>query len=74
VPEIDAFLADIVEVCKKHSLWLRHEDEKGAFEVDVESTEDWLMVAQDGRGKYQQIANRILKRMHKAFSAKQADA
>ena len=70
VPEIDAFLADIVEVCKKHNLWLGHEDEQGAFEVVDGSTEEWIIEAQDARGKHAAI----LERMHKAFSAKQSDA
>lgn len=62
VPEIDAFLADIVEVCKRHNLWLGHEDEQGAFEVVDGSTKEWLVEAQDARGKHTQILKRLLAR------------
>lgn len=33
VPEIDAFLAEIEEVCKKHNLDIAHEDKHGAFKI-----------------------------------------
>jgi len=32
-PEVDAFLAEIAEVCRRHKLTLSHEDRHGAFEV-----------------------------------------
>ena len=41
-PRIDAFIEDIIAVCRKHNLWLSHEDEHGSFEVKAESTETWL--------------------------------
>lgn len=31
MPEVDAFLADIKDVCKKHKLSISHEDGHGAF-------------------------------------------
>lgn len=31
VPEIDVFLAEIAEVCKKHDMSIGHEDGHGAF-------------------------------------------
>ena len=32
-PKVDAFLADILAVYKKHGLSLAHEDQQGAFRV-----------------------------------------
>jgi len=32
--EIDDFLKDIDEVCKKHNLSISHEDGHGAFEIE----------------------------------------
>jgi hypothetical protein len=49
VPEIDAFLADINEVCKRHGLYIHHEDDQGAFEI-VECDSGGLEHAIDGRG------------------------
>lgn len=51
VPEIDAFLADIEAVCRKHGLSLSHEDGQGAFEVEAlsESNLEWLNNACDAR-------------------------
>ncbi len=50
VQELDKFLEEIVSVCKKHGLWISHEDGHGAFEVVRETTEDWIMGANDARG------------------------
>lgn len=50
VPEIDAFLADIAEVCKKHNLDIGHEDAHGAFEI-IEYGGSWIESATDGREK-----------------------
>jgi hypothetical protein len=33
IPEADAFIADLVEVCRKHGLTLSHEDGHGGFEI-----------------------------------------
>lgn len=47
--KIDAFLAEVIEVSKKHGLSISHEDAHGAFEVKEfsESSADWLMNAHD---------------------------
>lgn len=50
VPEIDAFLADIEEVCKKHNLDIGHEDGHGAFKI-IEYGGSWIESAKDGREK-----------------------
>lgn len=44
-PEADAFLEEIIRVCKLHGLWLGHEDYHGGFIVQSVSTEDWLRAA-----------------------------
>jgi hypothetical protein len=48
-PKVEAFLAEVVEVCKRHGLALSHEDGHGAFEVvDLAAGDlDWLMDAFD---------------------------
>jgi hypothetical protein len=48
-PVIDAFLSDIVAVCKKHKLSLSHEDGHGAFEVTRydDNKSEWLLAAHD---------------------------
>lgn len=45
----DAFLAEIVEVSKRHGLCLSHEDGQGAFEVDDlnDYCIEWLLDAFD---------------------------
>lgn len=48
-PDVDAFLAELVEVCRKHGFSLGHEDNHGAFLVekfDVGNLE-WLLDALD---------------------------
>jgi hypothetical protein len=52
VPDVDAFLAEIVAVCRKHKLSLLHQDPQGAFVVDQydERWTEWLMDANDYRG------------------------
>lgn len=42
-----AFVSEIVEVCRRHGMWLAHEDQHGAFEIwpSDASTEDWLTSA-----------------------------
>lgn len=46
----DAFLADLVEVCRKHGLSLAHEDEGGGFIVEPydEVNVNWLKEAHPG--------------------------
>lgn len=46
---IDAFLAEIEAVCRKHKLSISHEDGHGAFEIEDfdESNLRWLNVAHD---------------------------
>lgn len=47
-PDIDAFLNDLLDVCRKHNMGLGHEDQHGAFEVCRgfdESLAEWLMKA-----------------------------
>ncbi len=43
-PKVDAFLAEIAEVCRKHGLSIGHEDGHGAFIVEPwsEANEHWL--------------------------------
>lgn len=43
-PDVDAFIRDITEVCRKHGLTLSHEDGHGAFEVERydQHTIEWL--------------------------------
>lgn len=40
-----SLLSEIVEVCRKHGLWLAHEDNYHAFLVQRASTEEWIMGA-----------------------------
>lgn len=50
-PDIDAFLADVEAVCRKHNLSIGHEDGHGAFEVEAldEFNIKWLKNAHDNR-------------------------
>ncbi len=32
--QVDAFLAEIHEVCKKHGFWISHEDYQGGFIIE----------------------------------------
>lgn len=45
--EVEAFLSEIVAICRKHGLSLAHEDHHGAFEVHEFSEENvaWLTAA-----------------------------
>jgi hypothetical protein len=50
VPEIDAFIAEIEAVCKKHGLGISHEDVHGAFVIEAYNEDSgWLEAAVDGR-------------------------
>ncbi len=48
--EVDAFLKEIIEVCKEHGLSLSHEDTHGAFIVEKYDKDNiqWLMEAMIG--------------------------
>lgn len=50
-PDVDAFLAEIVEVCRKHKLSISHEDQHGNFEIEefYEQNVRWLLKANDAR-------------------------
>jgi len=51
IPEINIFIKDIVEVCKKHKLSISHEDGHGAFMIEEynEYNIHWLEDAHDNR-------------------------
>ena len=52
-PDIDEFIKDIAEVCKKHNMSISHEDGHGAFlinEFDMMNIA-WLNDAHDDRDK-----------------------
>ena len=54
-----AFVIDIIAVCKKHGIWITHEDEYGAFLMRRESSEEWLMEMVSSRSQaYRERANR----------------
>lgn len=47
-PAVDAFLADLAAVCRKHGMSLGHEDHHGVFEVYRQvfpDALDWMMGA-----------------------------
>ena len=50
-PKADAFIADILEVYKKHGLAISHEDTQGCFEIvtydDGDGNQKWLEAATD---------------------------
>lgn len=43
-PKVDAFLADVLEVCRKHGFCIAHEDGHGAFIVEPinDHSMEWL--------------------------------
>lgn len=53
VPEVDAFLAEIEAVCRKHGMTISHEDGHGAFLVEPMSERnlEWLREARDERDR-----------------------
>lgn len=45
-PQVDAFIAEIADVCRKHGLSIGHEDGYGAFIVEKgDDNIDWLEAA-----------------------------
>lgn len=50
-PDVDAFLMDVLGVCRRHRLSIGHEDCHGAFQVEDWSSgyEGWLWAADDDR-------------------------
>jgi hypothetical protein len=51
-PEIDRFIDEVVEVCRRHGLSISHEDHHGAFEItEISETKiEWLKKCHDSRG------------------------
>jgi len=48
LPNVDSFIEEVIELCKKYDLSIRHEDRYGAFEVYGKFDEDsasWLRSA-----------------------------
>jgi len=47
IPQIDIFLAEIIEVCRKYNLSISHEDSQGGFIIEPASEENfrWLLDA-----------------------------
>lgn len=45
--KVDAFLAEVADVCKRHGMSIGHEDRHGSFEVGVFNEDDkkWLLAA-----------------------------
>lgn len=50
-PQVEAFLADLTKVCRKHGLTLSHEDTQGAFVVEGSDEANilWLNSASIGK-------------------------
>lgn len=46
-PSVDAFIADLVQIYKRHGMSLAHEDGQGAFIVETlkETNIEWLQAA-----------------------------
>lgn len=51
--KVDAFLKEIVEVCRKHKMSLAHEDSQGGFIVQNYREDNilWLLAASDEASK-----------------------
>ncbi len=47
---VDAFLQEIIAVCRRHQMCIEHEDHEGAFRIEPmdENSLDWLAEAHDG--------------------------
>jgi hypothetical protein len=39
--DVDAFLLEVIQVCRKHGFALGHEDEHGGFRVQKHPNPDW---------------------------------
>lgn len=50
-PQVEAFLAELTEVCRKHNLSLSHEDTQGAFVIEGPNDTNlrWLNDASIGK-------------------------
>jgi len=51
-PKVDAFLAEVHEVCKKHGFCIEHEDSQGGFIIEKYNDEkdfEWLGYASVGK-------------------------
>lgn len=50
-PEVDAFIADVIAVCRRHGMSIGHEDGHGAFKIEDfdDSNSQWLGEAFDAR-------------------------
>ncbi len=50
-PDIDAFIAEVIEVSRKHGMSIAHEDGHGGFLIEAFDQEnaDWLSAAADAR-------------------------
>jgi hypothetical protein len=48
----DAFIEEIISVCKKYNMSISHEDLQGAFEIKKHSklNDEWLRQAHDAMG------------------------
>lgn len=48
----DAFIEELIAVCKKYNMSISHEDKHGAFEIRKHSKldDDWLRRAHDAMG------------------------
>ncbi len=46
-PKVDAFIAEVIEVCQRHGLSIGHEDTQGAFVIERHSSvnDGWLRAA-----------------------------
>lgn len=53
MPDVDAFLEDVIEVCLKHGMSISHEDGHGAFIVEnaKETNFAWLRAASVDRSE-----------------------
>jgi len=51
-PEVDAFIEEVLAVCKKHGFSIGHEDGHGSFLIEdySEGDSDWLRNAEDETG------------------------
>jgi hypothetical protein len=53
-PEAEAFIREILAVCRKHDMGLAHQDTEGAFVIQrplLQATVDWLNDAEEERSE-----------------------